>query len=121
MNFSHGADMTESVTIWRKQVSATSPESWERVGAARRARIERVSDTDALRSGALLEANITHEAKVLASDDYDATGGGMRVLKSARDGQNYMIVRVATAGTERRGGRTRYLKLSLSEQNPAVV
>jgi hypothetical protein len=121
MNFSHGADMTEGVTIWRKQVNATSPESWERIGAPRRARIERVSDTDALRTGALLEANITHEAKVCASEDYDARGGGMRVLKSERDGQNYMIVRVATAGTERRGGRTRYLKLSLSEQNPAVV
>lgn len=117
MDWGHMGDMTEEVAIYAKATSGTaSPEAWERIGAVRRARIELVSDYQALQSGQLLNANITHTAKVVASEDYNpvSTGGRMRMLKRLRDGQNFLIVRVREAGVPRRGGRTRLMSLALS-------
>lgn len=117
MDWGHMGDMTEAVAIYAKATSGTaSPEAWERIGAVRRARIELVSDYQAVQSAQLLNANITHMAKVVASEDFQpvSTGGRMRVLKRLRDGQNFFIVRVRQAGTPRRGGRTRLMSLALA-------
>ncbi len=115
MRYDTFADATERVTVWRKGTAGVSPEAWAQVGSIRRARIERVSDNDALRTGVILDAAVTHEAKVKAMTDYETAGSGSRILRRERDGQNYMILRVTEAGRPGRDGRTRYLRLSLSE------
>jgi hypothetical protein len=114
--------MTEAVTLHKKAAAGTaSPEGWLQVGGSRRARIERITDAGALNAGALLNANVTHEAKVASADDYDPAGGGARLIKRARDGQNFLIVRAVTAGREGRNSRTRYMRLSLSMVDGAGV
>ena len=121
MDTSHAGRMTEQVRLYRKAIAGdVSPEEWFAVGAARRAQLERLGDTAALNEGGLLQANVTHHAFVDAADDYEAMSGS-RVLKHLGTGKNYWILRVVAEGRVQRDGRTRYMRLSLAEVEPAVV
>jgi hypothetical protein len=116
------ANMTETISLWRKQTAGVTPEGWEQVGGLRRAQITRTSDEAGLNEAARWNANVTHYATVLYADDYETEAKhGSRVVKRESDGTNYTIERVVGEGLRQRGGRTKYLRLSLSEKAPAEV
>lgn len=112
--------MSEAVEIHRKQTAGTTPEGWLRVGAARRARIERVSDVAGMNETVQheLAQRVTHHAFVELRDgqeitDYTAAHGS-RMLYSETTGAQYTILRAVTWGEQLGAGRYRYGRVSLS-------
>lgn len=114
--------MTQQVALYRKDKAGTSsPEGWVQIDNLRRAYIEPISDNDALKEAAAYEMNVTHRAYVDAADDFKPDGHGSRVLKRISDDQNFFILRVVGAGPVGRTGTQRYMRLSLTAIEPAVV
>ena len=117
----NAACMTTPVVLYKKGLAGTTPEAWVRVGGTRRAQIMHLTAGDSIEKSARWNANVTHEGWLDAADDFESVGGGSRLLKRLRDGQNFLLVGSEEAGKRLRAGRTRYTKVSLSEISPAVV
>ena len=117
----NAADMTETVTVHRKQNTGVSPEPWEQIGNPRRAKIVHISDHGALNEAARFDFLPTHHAFLDADDDFAPEGHGSRMLVRQRDGQNFLILRSAPVGKRGRGGRQKFERLSLSTNETVIV
>ena len=102
--------------IARKSNSATSPEGWEWVGGTRRGFVERLTAVQAIQNGALLERNVTHSGFVDSHEDWQAA----RLVERVEDGAQWIGEAAVLDGPQLRGGRQRFMRVSLSEKFPTV-
>ena len=119
--------MGEQVAAYQKTQSATTPETWGRVGEYRRARIELLSEVAGMNETVRWDfgRQVTHHAYVeiregLPLSDFEAEHGS-RMLYSRTRNQQYVILRAVPWGDQLGQGRYRWGRLSLSMTDTDIL